>query len=139
MILEIEWKEPQNPNCPSLNSWRVHSWMVTASNNTTETNIDKVLNYENISEMKLLMLSIFLVTSGQSQLTEQEEKLQLMLRSLVQPEPGVGMTDQRLEQRMDPLLRVLMVSALQRGRDERDKNNLSLGRISLAQISDNRS
>ena len=34
----------------------------------------------------------------------------------------------RLEQRMDPLLRVLMVSALQRSRDERDKNNLSLPR-----------
>ena len=39
VILEIEWKEPQNLNCPSLNSWRVHSWMVTASNNTTETKI----------------------------------------------------------------------------------------------------
>ena len=38
-ILEIEWKEPQNLNCPSLNSWRVHSWMVTASNNRTEPNI----------------------------------------------------------------------------------------------------
>ena len=68
------------------------------------------------------MLSIFIVSSAHSQspLSDEEERLQLMLRSLAgQSEPG--MTDQR----MDPLLRVLMVSALQRTRDERDKNNLS--------------
>ena len=78
--------------------------------------------------MKLLMLSIFIVSSAHSQspLSDEEESLQLMLRSLAgQSEPGVGMTDQRTDQRMDPLLRVLMVSALQRTRDERDKNNLS--------------
>ena len=76
--------------------------------------------------MKLLMLSIVVVGSSQSQLTEPEERLQMMLQSLgLQPPPGVGVMDERMKQRMDPLLRVLMVSALQRSRDQRDKNNLS--------------
>ena len=78
--------------------------------------------------MKLLMLSISVVCSVQSQspLSEQEERLQSMLRSLAGPsEPGFETNDLRMDQRMDPLLRVLMVSALQRSRDELEKNNLS--------------
>ena len=76
--------------------------------------------------MKLLMLSIVVVGSSQSQLTEPDERLQMMLQSLgLQPPPGVEMMDERMKQRMDPLLRVLMVSALQRSRDQGDKNNLS--------------
>ena len=56
------------------------------------------------------MLSIVVVGSSQSQLTEPEERLQMMLQSLgLQPPPGVEMMDERMKQRINRLVTVTLV------------------------------